>query len=320
MPMKREKNLKRIAELLAWIQAKIQLLNKLHFLDINISSETFFSEFLNLVFGYSFINLNQQSINNPYADLYDSTNNIYCQVTSDKKSDKIKESIKGIESLSNCNKDSKIVILLLTSKPRYTTDFNTKKVVFDKEKDIIDTAKLIQKIDSLENEEIQKIKDYLELNLDAINDKEKTICSEDETIIEIVHFLSNSDIISDEIESIVDPEDKINRRFSKYANYIKDEYKDLFVAYGNSLTIAYNNIISDEIRRKKHNRFLKTMSVDALDECENNPKKALDKLVVDLNALISSGGKNYDKNAIRFYLVDQTIKCNVFPNEVQNAN
>lgn len=318
--MKREKNLKRIAELLAWIQAKVQLFNKLHYLDINISSETFFADLLNLVMDLNFSNLNQQNMNNPYADLYDQMNNIYCQVTSEKTSGKIKESIDGVESLVSCDKDSRLIILLLTSKPRYTTDFVTKKITFGKDNDIIDMTKLLHIISTKDNAKVVIIKEYLEHNLDAINEKEKTICSEDETIIQIIDYLSNTQTLSDEIDSIIDPHDKINRRFSSYAEYIKDEYKDLYVAYGISLSTVYGSLINDEIKRAIHNRYLKTLSVKALEICQNNPKMALDNLVIELNNVISSNGRNYDKSAIRFYLVDQIIKCNVFPNEVKYAN
>lgn len=315
--MNREKNIKRIAELLAWIESKVKHFNKLHYTDINISSETFFADLLNIIYDYSFINLNEQKINSPYADLHDSKNNIFCQVTSKKTSEKIKDSIKGIESLDTCDSKSKIIILLLSSKPRYSTKFETVKVQFDNNNDILDTLLLIQKISTLDNDRIERVKQYLELNLDAIDGKEKTICNEDETIIDIIDFLTaNSTIMHKDIESFIDPDDKINRRFSEYADYLKDEYRDMFSVYGGSIKVAYNNMMNDEVKIKKHNRYLKTISVEALDSADNNPKKALDLLINRMDALISTSGKNYDKNAIRFYLVDQIIQCNVFPNEV----
>lgn len=47
----------------------------------------------------------------------------------------------------------------------------------------------------------------------------------------------------------------------------------------------------------------------------NNPTKALDTLVEYFENKLSTNGKKYDRMAIKFYLVNEMIKCSVFPNE-----
>lgn len=315
--IKIEETSKRIAELLAWIQSKIKLYNRMNYRDINITSETFFADLLNLIYNFNFLNLNKQSFNSPYVDLYDSKNNVFCQVTSEKTSKKIKETIEGVENRNDCNNSSRLIIFLLTEKPNYTTQFDTKKIKFDKNSDIIGIPDLITFINSLSDyNRINEIKNYLENSLDAVDGKEKTICSEEETIIKIIEYLSSDKTIFEETKSITDPENKINNRFKQYAAFIKNEYKELYGVYGISLNLAYDKLIDDEIKEKIHNSHLKNESIKALDTAKNNPIEALDILVISLNDLISKNGKAYDKCAIRFYLVDQIIKCNVFPNEV----
>lgn len=223
----------------------------------------------------------------------------------------------GVEKLPNCDEKSKLVIFLLADKPKYTTRFSTTKINFNKHLDIIDICDLISHINKLDPLKITQIKEYLEYNLDAIDGGEKTICSENETIIRIVEYLSNSTEVLNEIESIIDPDNKINNRFSRYAETIKDEYKDYYLAYGISLNTVYNSLIDDRVKQIKHDRYLKTISIKALDKNQNNPLLALDYLVKKVNDLISLNGKKYDKGAIRFYLIDQIIRCNVFPNEVK---
>ena len=43
--------------------------------------------------------------------------------------------------------------------------------------------------------------------------------------------------------------------------------------------------------------------------------EALNKLVNFFEIKLGKNGKKYDKAAIKFYLINELIKCNVFPNE-----
>ena len=61
--------------------------------------------------------------------------------------------------------------------------------------------------------------------------------------------------------------------------------------------------------------YLQDISIEILEEAKNNPVEALNKLVEFFEERLSENGKQYDRAAIKFYLVNETIKCNVFPNE-----
>lgn len=61
--------------------------------------------------------------------------------------------------------------------------------------------------------------------------------------------------------------------------------------------------------------ILQDISMQFLDETDDNPIKALNKLVGYFEAKLSVNGKKYDRAAIKFYLVNEMIKCRVFPNE-----
>ena len=60
---------------------------------------------------------------------------------------------------------------------------------------------------------------------------------------------------------------------------------------------------------------MQDISVQFLDKNENDPLKALNALVEYFQEKLSKNRKKYDRSAIRFYLVNELIKCNVFPNE-----
>lgn len=60
---------------------------------------------------------------------------------------------------------------------------------------------------------------------------------------------------------------------------------------------------------------MKTLIIKYLDEAQDNPVDALSKLVLFFEEKLGSSGKKYDQMAIKFFLINEMIKCNVFPNE-----
>lgn len=61
--------------------------------------------------------------------------------------------------------------------------------------------------------------------------------------------------------------------------------------------------------------ILQDISMQFLDETDDNSIKALNKLVGYFEAKLIVNGKKYDRAAIKFYLVNEMIKCRDFPNE-----
>lgn len=61
--------------------------------------------------------------------------------------------------------------------------------------------------------------------------------------------------------------------------------------------------------------YLQDLSIKYLEEAQDDPMEALNKLVNFFEIKLGKNGKKYDKAAIKFYLINELIKCNVFPNE-----
>ena len=61
--------------------------------------------------------------------------------------------------------------------------------------------------------------------------------------------------------------------------------------------------------------YLQDLSVGYLDDANDDPIEALNNMVSFFYAKLRRNGKKYDLAAIRFYLINEMIKCNVFPNE-----
>lgn len=71
---------------------------------------------------------------------------------------------------------------------------------------------------------------------------------------------------------------------------------------------------NDGVRAKKIGLYLKEISDKYLTNSNNNPKEAIETLIELFENEISSINTNYDSLAIKFYLLDELIQCNVFPN------
>lgn len=117
--------------------------------DLNKAAENFFRDFLNLAFGYELINVNDISNNYAAIDLADVKERLCIQVTADNSSTKIKESLRKFEKY-NLNDDyDRFVMLLLTEKKGYSTDFSVSSIIFDPIKDIWDVDDLLERIEGL---------------------------------------------------------------------------------------------------------------------------------------------------------------------------
>jgi len=141
-----------------------------------------------------------------------------------------------------------------------------------------------------------------------------------ETIMALIIYIStNAELQDDNIESIMpDPDKKIFKRFSKYCDEIKSEIVDS-AFYANAQKEAENVIGLDKISISKITAYLKRESRRMLRENNNNPMTALDKLTDFFEEILKKEKDNqFDRSAIRYYLIGEIPKCNVFPNPNNN--
>ena len=135
------------------------------------------------------------------------------------------------------------------------------------------------------------------------------------TIIDLIDYISNNaKLNSENFEKIVpDPNKKIYIRFANHCKELEKEIQN-YAMYGNAIKEAENAIGTDLITTSKRRGFLMQMSNRKLRDNENNPIKALDSLTDYFENILRESSLNYDYNAIRFYLISEIPKCNIFPN------
>lgn len=132
---------------LALLQQKITFRNKVGYLDLTKVCEDFFKEILNIVFDYNLVNLNGNRSNEPGLDLGDVCNKIAVQVTSQKKTEKINETLRKISDEKRLIYDRFIVFIIGQKQNTYTLDTALELAnKFDKDRDIIDIDFLVKHI------------------------------------------------------------------------------------------------------------------------------------------------------------------------------
>lgn len=293
---------------LTYLRTEVTTFNTLNLTDINVFAENFYRNLFNLI-GFKFNNTNFESNNFAHIDLIDTVNKQAIQVTSQNDNKKIKEAIDGFFSKPEY-KDYKLKIMLISKDAKnYKTKFGNN---FNHKEDVLDVNRIIAIINNInEIDTIKDIADFLDKNI--LTERRKTECSEVETIIELINYLSlnKNRVIIDKAVNI-DPKNKIENRFSEHSAYLKQQYSELYAKYNVALVEATSKI--DGVEAEIITDFLRDESDIILTKEDNNPKIALHSLVELFYEKLSSNGVKFDKQAIKFFLLDELIKCNVFPN------
>ncbi|MBJ7429259.1 MAG: SMEK domain-containing protein, partial [Bacteroidia bacterium] len=292
-----------------YLQKEVENFNSLNLTDINVFAENFYRDFFNLI-GFEFNNTNFESNNFAHIDLIDTVNKQAIQVTSQNDNNKIKEAIDGFFAKPT-NKNYKLQILLISKDAKdYKTKFGNN---FNHKDDVLDIKRLLAIINNInEIDTIKDIADFLDKNI--LTERRKTECSEVETVMELINYLSlnKNRVIIDKAVN-VDPKNKIENRFSEHSDYLKQQYSELYAKYNGALVEATSKI--DGVEAEIISDFLRDESDIILTKENDNPKLALHSLVELFYGKLSSNGVKFDKQAIKFYLLDELIKCNVFPNK-----
>lgn len=177
-----EKFKSEIVEALSNIVRYADFKNKAGRFDINKDAEEFYRGLLNLYFGWNLKNANtDKDPNYTGVDLLYLGDKIAVQVTSEKNSDKVHQSIIGFKSKALNEGYTELYILMFKGKPDFPKADFAKTVddnfTFDKNKHIIDHLDLCKKLDNAEFDYVKPIWEYLKKwkclaydNLDESND------------------------------------------------------------------------------------------------------------------------------------------------------
>lgn len=134
--------------------------------NIHKHCENFMMGLLNLVYGYELKNLNDETSNVPGLDLGDSKRKIAYQISSEKTSEKINDTLDKVLRYRHYQQYTSIRIFVLNNKQRTYSLTNTEPAYsFDWERNIIDFDDLLRDIQHLNSERLKEVSEYLDHEL-----------------------------------------------------------------------------------------------------------------------------------------------------------
>lgn len=314
----REQNYKTCSDWLTFLQQKVSNDNYLNLQNINVHSENLFRDLLNLVYdNYKLRNSNYKSQNASAIDLFDDEQKLVIQVTSDNSGKKVHETIEKFNKGQLYNDYERLIVFVIGEKQNFPkTQFNTlgTGTLFDKKDDIKDIKDLLRDIQDLHSDKLQEVATFIYNHIALkVPQQRRKEANEVETIMGLIEYISNNELEENEPEKEPDPDRKLDR-FPEYRVYLLKRYSDLFSMYNNALIEAKKNLGIDGVKAKKIQSYLKRVSDNQLIEKDGNAKNAIDCLISFFELKIQNTEYNFDEGAIEFYLIDELIRCNVFPN------
>ena len=171
---------------------RIKSRGKINLLDLNIYSETFFADMMNIIFSYNLRNLNAVIQNAEGIDLVDDVNKIIMQVSATSTKQKVEKSLS--KKKLNEYKDYRfrfIAIIEDANKLRSETYKNPYNVAFDPQNDIIDISYILKIINNMSIDGIRNLYDFIRKELG----NEPDIVKIDSNLTTIINILNSRQCI-----------------------------------------------------------------------------------------------------------------------------
>lgn len=314
--MNRQELQKSIINSLTWLSTQVTVHNKLNLTDINVHSENFYRDLLNLAFGYHLVNINITDPNAAAIDLGDECNRFAIQVTSTSAIAKTRHTVSKFIEKELYKKYDRLVILNIAKKTTHSVaNVGNGAYSLNTKNDIWDIGDLAVMVNDLELPKIQEISNFLneQLHIKSTEILPRNV----ETILRLIELISDEEHPAAG-EGFLDepfPDRKINKRFSDHAEFLKQEFLTLYQDYGAVLESIEQESDIGQVKIRRVAQHLRVYSDKVLTECDGDPKKALVKIINNFVGLLNENGFEADTGAAQFYIIKHLIKCNVFPNK-----
>lgn len=289
---------------------------KLNILDFNEHSENFYMHFLNKLYGWNLINLNERKQNIEGIDLVDTDRRIIVQVSSTATKQKLDNSFsKSIYKEYKGFNFKFVSIAKDFNIKEYTIPNNIYNIKFDTQSDIIDINKILKKVLTLN---IIEQKELYELIQEELGN-EVDILKMDSNLATIINILASENLNEFEMKYEIN-EFEIEKKI-EYNNLsgIKDIIND-YKIYHYKVDEKYT--VFDQIGTNKSLTILQTIRNEYNKAC-NNYKNECEIFLVVMDKITQRvlNSKNYVEIAseelefcVGIIVVDAFIRCKIFKN------
>lgn len=309
---------KKVITALSWLKTQVEYHNSLSLTDINHGAEDFYCGLLNLVYGYSLSNINITDLNAAAIDLGDEQNKIAIQVTSTSALSKTKYTVEKFIEKELYKKFDRLLILNIVKKSNHEApSIGDSEYSLDTKKDILDVEDLIKKItNDSDLKKLKSIADFLDAELCL--PVQQSLPNEVLTVLGIIEYISDEthEGAGNGYLEEPDPDKKIFKRFQEYSEFLVGLYNNGYIEYGAVLEAVKNEADFGQVKLRRAASYLKDYSDSVLTSCNGDPQKALDEIIDNFKVLLGGNGYTFDAGAAKFYVIEQLVKCNIFPFKV----
>lgn len=310
----------KITNLFSILVSNIKLSNKMNLTDDSVNSENIFRNVLNICYNYNLINTNLFKSNYGAIDLKDDKNKVIVQVTAQRQTQKVQDTLKNVV-LKQFENYRMIFIIISDESVAYFQSYkydNQYLSTFNSD-DILAIADLLRVIQTLDKYKLEKIIKILHENLIIPPTNVKLL---DSNLTSIINMLSKNDLVSHEtninlnkfeIEKKIDfnnltaMHDEI-LEFSGYYSKLNGKYKILNLSGKNKEQSVLNKLhhfYKDSVNNNKN-----------LSECEiyENVVEKVINFVKEAPNFEDSIAEEELLLSVEIVVCDAFIKCKIFRN------
>lgn len=289
---------------------------KINLLDLNIYSETFFADMMNIIFSYNLRNLNAVIQNAEGIDLVDDINKIIMQVSATSTKQKVEKSLS--KKKLNEYKDYRfrfIAIIEDANKLRSETYKNPYNVAFDPKNDIIDISYILNIISNMSIDGIRNLYDFIRKELG----NEPDIVKIDSNLTTIINILNNEDL-----GNVIDAPEinafEINKKIEfNHLDLVKDLIDDYKIYYS-KLNEKYSEFDKAGVNKSLSVfRVIKKQYVE-LKSTVSKPHELFGNIIKNIIDIVIES-KNYNEMpyeelemCVHIIVVDAFVRCKIFEN------
>lgn len=314
--MNRSQYFNYIEDKIDYLSYRISKRGKINLLDLNIYSETFFAEMINMLLKFDLKNMNAIKQNIEGIDLIDHKNKVVAQVSSTNTKQKIESSLK--KKIIQKYKDYRFVFIPIVGEAdvlRTKTFANPSGIKFNPEEDIYDTKAILNLVLNMKIGDQQKFFTFIKEELGNTVDVVKV----DTNLAAIINILSKENLVnvpdSPEINHF-----EINRKIE--FNNLQNAKRtiDMYKIYYSKLAEKYT-----EFDKQGVNKSLSVFSVlsNQYIKLQNEKQDDVDVFYSVINNVIEiiQNSKNYIEipyeeleMCVCIIVVDAFIRCKIFKN------
>lgn len=309
-----------IAEKIELLALRIKTGGKLNLLDLNIHSETFFKDFLNILYNYKLQPSNIGKANYEAIDLIDEEKKLVVQITSTTTTTKINSTLEKKKTKELANLDYHLKFLFIADDAKKLRDkayINKFRIQFDPSMDILDKVTIMEIVSQLPIDRLANVYDLIQKEFG----ERPSIVKLSSNLAKIVNYLAkeNLDNINNMIQlneyrieekiAFNDLRDIKESTFDEYKVYygILDRIYEEFIREGTNKTVS--------VFRKITSFYEKEMVVKDLSNVEKffNIIGKVEEYVMESDLLNNIPEEEIDM-CIRIIVVDAFIRCKIFKN------